>query len=363
MVIPLPWRLKKTASDLVGAAHFYRNRASSIARENGKKKSILFCIPFYGYTGGSFAILSTANLLAEEYDVSFLTKPTNIMNKYAGADVRMVSEITETFDYCVTESGISPDELDKIRRGGSIVILTMHGAPSLTDGTKNHGYNDQLIDWMMGQVDSVQYISDAQLPFFEGRKVHRRRVPNFVGQVKSHAPGKAAGIVCDTTLPHKNAALSVDMASRSRAERVEVWGKSSGQADTDRVKWNGFATDKARIYGSIDVLVHLSKLECQPLVVLEAISAGIPCVLAPIPAYAHLRGLEGIHLVDLDDEDGIVAAINAGLNCDSSVREGLVGFWERHHSPRAIRDEWTRYLQQLSGLKDARAGQLALARQ
>jgi hypothetical protein len=176
LVIPLPWRLKKTASNLVGAAHFYRNRTSSIARENGKKKSILFCIPFYGYTGGSFAILSTANLLASEYDVSFLTKPTNIMNKYAGADVRMVSEITETFDYCVTESGISPDELDKIRRGGSIVILTMHGAPALTDGTKNHGYNDQLIDWMMGQVDSVQYISDAQLPFFEGRKVHRRRV-------------------------------------------------------------------------------------------------------------------------------------------------------------------------------------------
>jgi hypothetical protein len=361
LAIPIPWRLKKTASNLVGAAHYYRNRAASAARGNGGKKSILFCIPFYGYTGGAFAVLSTANLLSSEYDVSFLTKPTNTMNKYAGPAVRMVSEITEAFDYCVTESGISPDDLDAIRRDGSIVILTMHGAPTLTDGTKNHGYSDQLVDKMMRLVDSVQYISDAQLPFFEGQKVHRRRVPNYVEQVKTHTPGRTAGIVCDTTLPHKNAALSVAMANRSNAERVEVWGKSAGQADTGKVRWNGFATDKGRIYGSIDVLVHLSKLECQPLVVLEAISAGIPCVLAPIPAYAHLQGLEGIYLVDLDDEDGIVKAINAALSCDRIVREGLAAFWERHHSPRAIRDEWTQYLQELSGLKGARAGQLALA--
>ena len=360
MAIPIPWRLKKTASDLVGAAHYYRNRAASPARGNGRK-SILFCIPFYGYTGGSFAVLSTANLLSSEYDVSFLTKPTNIMNKYAGADVRMVSEITEAFDYCVTESGISPEDLDAIRRGGSIVILTMHGAPTLADGSKNHGYSDQLVDRMLGLVDSVQYISDAQLPFFKGQTVHRRRVPNYVEQVKAHAPGRVAGIVCDTTLPHKNAALSVKMASRSDAERVQVWGKSSGQTDTERVTWNGFATDKARIYGSFDVLVHLSKLECQPLVVLEAISAGIPCVLAPIPAYAHLQGLDGIYLVDLQDEDAIVEAVNAALNCGFAVREGLSAFWERHHSPRAIRDEWTHYLQELSALKGDRAGQLAIA--
>jgi glycosyltransferase involved in cell wall biosynthesis len=170
-------------------------------------------------------------------------------------------------------------------------------------------------------------------------------------------------VVCDTTLPHKNAELSIRLASRSKAAAVEVWGKSSGQADTDRVKWKGFSADKSRIYDDIDVLVHLSRLECQPLVVLEAISAGIPCVLAPIPAYAHLQGLKGIYLVDLEDEDAIVNAVNDALDCDDFVRDGLADFWQRHHSPNAVCEQWKLYLAELAAMKDLERNALVSARQ
>src|SRR5438552_6755622 len=113
-MIRLPWRVQNLADKIISAGHYYANRMRG-RRLSGSR--ILFCVPFYGYTGGAFAVLSAANLLSESCEVSFLTKASNVMNRYVSPKVRMVSEVTGPYDFCVIESGVDPAIVSQVKRG------------------------------------------------------------------------------------------------------------------------------------------------------------------------------------------------------------------------------------------------------
>ena len=296
MRFTIPWRVTNFVSAVASRWRYLANRAAHLAPARAPARpSILFWIPFYGYTGGSYAVVSTANLLSTVFDVSFLTRPTNVMNRYVSPRVRMVTHAADRYDFCIVEAGNDLDAMAALKRRGTRIIQAMHGAPDAADGTKNHGYDDEQVAAMMRLADSMQFISDVQLPFIEaGPARHWRKIPNFVLAVEKRRRSGAAGVVCDTRLPHKMADAAIRGAELSSASTVEVWGRHHGRHSTARVRWNGFSSDKQRMYDSFDVLVHMSRLENQPLVILEALSAGIPCVLAPLPTYQFLRALDGI---------------------------------------------------------------------
>jgi glycosyltransferase involved in cell wall biosynthesis len=162
-----------------------------------------------------------------------------------------------------------------------------------------------------------------------------------------------AGVVCDTTLPQKNVEGCIEAAELSAADRIEIWSSYRDRRSTARVRWNGFTNDKRRIYGSFGVLIHLSRLENQPLVILGAMSAGIPCVLAPLPVYENFRGVNGIFFADADDPVAVSKAINIALACPEYVREGLVRAWNENYSPHKVRALWMNYLGEVGRLKGA----------
>jgi len=359
-MIPLPWRVRNLAEQLTSAYHYAANRhfTGRPATDTGRRFRVLFCIPFYGYTGGAFAVLSAANLLADRCDVSFLTKPTNAMNRYVSPKVRMVAAPQGPYDVCVVESGTDAALVSQLRREGASIVLTMHGAPTTEGGEKNHGYSDAEVFKSLEAVDSVQYVSDVQASFFDPIPAFpRRKIPNYVLPVQKTRHGRAAGLVCDTTLPHKNADAGIAAAEASSADRIEVWGKYRDRQNSARIRWNGFSSDKRRIYDSFDVLVHLSRLENQPLVILEALSAGIPCVLAPLSAYTGFRGVEGIYFAQERAE--VAQAIDRALDCPQSVRDGLIRFWETNYSPRAVQAQWISYLEDLRKSKEQGAKALS----
>jgi hypothetical protein len=362
IVTLLPWRVRNLADEILSASHYAVNRKRHGRAQQKGRFRILFCVPFYGYTGGAFAVLSAANLLSERCAVSFLTRPTNIMNRYVSPRVRMVDHPDGVYDFCIVESGIDDTIVSQLKQNGARIILTMHGAPAAADGTRNHGYSDEQVIRSFAGVDSIQYVSDVQAPFFDTiGAFHRRKIPNYVLAVKKTKRGRAAGLVCDTTLPHKNAEAGIAAAQLSSASHVEVWGKYKDRRSTNRIHWNGFSSNKMRIYGSFDVLVHLSRLENQPLVILEAMSAGIPCVLAPLPAYAGFRGLEGIYFAPADDTAAAAKAIDQALDCPLAVREGLIRFWEANCSPRAVLAQWLSYLEDISSPKEQGMREIALS--
>jgi len=353
LTIRLPWRVQNLADKIISACHYYANRRANERRPAGREFKILFCVPFYGYTGGAFAVLSAANLLAESCQVSFLTKASNVMNRYVSRKVRMVDGVAEPYDFCVIESGVDGAVISRVKRDGACIILTMHGAPATADGVKNYGYSDEQIADTLKAVDSIQYVSDVQSPFFEGiAAIHRRKIPNYVLPVRKARRGRAVGLVCDTTLSHKNADAGIAAAELSSAGRIEIWGRYHNRRSTARIRWNGFSSDKARIYGSFDVLVHLSRLENQPLVILEAISAGIPCVLAPLSAYDGFRGVEGIYFAQGDDPAAVARAIDQALDCPQETRDGLVRFWDANFSPDAVLAQWLGYLKEVRKRKE-----------
>jgi hypothetical protein len=362
-MIPVPWRARKLIENLVSACHYFANRqANRRARPRQQKLKILFCVPFYGYTGGAFAVLSAANLLSDSCDVSFLTHASNVMNRYVSRGVRMVDTVGGPYDLCVMECGVSQAAIAQAKRSGAGIIMTMHGAPDTEDGSRNHGYSDGQIADTLQVVDSIQYVSDVQRPFLEAISgIHYRKIPNYVLPVPKTQRSRAVGLVCDTTLPHKNVDAGIAAAQLSSASRIEVWGKYQDRRSEGRIRWNGFSSDKKRIYDSFDVLVHLSRLENQPLVILEAISAGVPCVLAPLPAYDNFRGVEGIYFAD-GHAGAVAEAIDRALNCPQDIRDGLVRFWNAHYSPAAVLAQWTRYLTDVRQLKEqgAEAGALTV---
>jgi hypothetical protein len=272
----------------------------------------------------------------------------------------MVDRVEGSYDACVIESGIEESIVSRVKHSGASIILTMHGAPSIAGGARNYGYSDEQIANTLKAVDSIQYVSDVQLPFFDDIPVlHRRKIPNYVQPVEKTARGRAAGLVCDTTLPHKNADAGIAGAELSSASRIEIWGKYRDRRSNARVRWNGFSSDKKRIYGSFDVLVHLSLLENQPLVILEAVSAGIPCVLAPLPAYDGFRGVDGIYFAESQDKSAVARAIDRALDCPQEVREGLIRFWETNYSPSAVLAQWISYLKDVRALKEQGAAALS----
>ncbi len=352
--IPVPWRLQKSADDVRSAFCYYRNTLARPAPRAARPK-VQFLIPYYGYTGASAAMLSIAGLLADDCEVYFRSHPTNVMNQFVPAGVRIVPGIVDGVDICVLESGEDIGLVRALVARGVRIIASMHGGPPTADGLKNHGYDDTRIADVTALASSIHYIDDSQRDFVERyREIHHRKIANCVEGIRKTTRTRCAGIVGDTTLARKNVAGSLAAAERSRADRVHVWGKHAGQASTPRVQWHGFSRDKAAIFNSFDVLVHLSRLEVQPLVVLEALSAGIPCVLSDIPCFQSLLGMEGVWLVDADDVAGAAAAVDAALVVGEGVRDGLVRYWEAHHAPAAVRRQWVEYVGEVMTITDAK---------
>ena len=139
-------------------------------------------------------------------------------------------------------------------------------------------------------------------------------------------------------------------AEGSIAAHVHVWGRNAGERSTGRVTWHGFSGDKAAVFNSFDVLVHLSLHENGPLVVLEAMSAGVPCVLGDQPNYDRYRGVPGIYLVGLDDAEAARRAVDEALDWCEETRAPLIAHWEAHYSPQALKSVWLEYFDEVRRL-------------
>lgn len=349
-MIPIPWRVKHAVNTLVNALHFLANRCRSARRAGIRGLKVQYCIPPYGHTGGSFAVMSVANLISESVGVRYMAGAANVMNRYAAPTVALDPEVAPDADICVIEGGEDPARIVAMRARGARIIVTMHGNPR-TAVVKNSDVDPENVARVLSLVDSAHFVAPSQTEILTGHPMlHRRLIPNFVDRVAKTRRTRNAGIVCDTRLGWKRALAALAAAEGSTAAHVHVWGRNSGERSTGRVTWHGFSADKAAVFNSFDVLVHLSLHENGPLVVLEAMSAGIACVLGDQPNYARYRGVPGIYLVGLHDAEAARLAVNEALERCEETRGPLIVHWEANYSPQALKSVWLDYFDEVRRL-------------
>jgi glycosyltransferase involved in cell wall biosynthesis len=91
----------------------------------------------------------------------------------------------------------------------------------------------------------------------------------------------------------------------------------------DYIQWSGYQTDPGEFYESMDVLVHPALAEAMCIVILEALSRGIPVIAARtggIPEVVQ-DGVNGL-LVSLEDTDALTRALKFFLR-NPKARERL----------------------------------------
>ena len=350
----LPWKIRKPIGDIYSFLH-YLIKSIAYRRINTNKFSnqptVEFNIPFYGFTGGGSAILTVANLISHDFSVSLFTHRTNIFNRYVSRRIKLVTKPSLDRDVYIMESGTDATLMGSLLASGRKVIISNHGFITTAVGApRNYGYDDKKILFALSNASSAHFLSqeqaDATMAFCPSIK-NARIIPNSVNSVARHRLNHGVGIVCDTTLPLKNVAAAILAAEASSASSVHVWGRFQDKYSSTRAIWHGFEKDKNRIYASFDVLVSLSLTETQPLTILEAMSAGIPCVLNDLSCYEFLKDVPGIWFVETGNIDQAIDAINTALKADAETRAALINYWRDHYSPDVAKSAWINYIRDI----------------
>lgn len=333
----LPWRVRNFAakSDLALRYHLHRVRKGQANQAARPDVHVQFVCGFHGASGGPVAIATTANVLSQEFRVSFVTGPASHFNRLLSANVTVLGEATDDVDLYICDANLPHPVLDEFRTRGVPVIVTVHGFKDAS-----HGKSQAQITGSLDRADLVHFVSNVQQDSFQRAPGTFRVIPNLSEPVLKRQFGRNIGAVGRMDDPLKGAAKTVAIGDASHAHAIHLWSSEGGEFASAKVVTHPHEFDKGRIYDSIDVLVFMSELETFGLVVIEAMSAGIPCVLSPLPAFAQFEDIPGVVIVKDGDVASAANEVNRLLDKLDTVRPHLIEAWQRRYSPDVIRSEW-----------------------
>lgn len=337
----LPWRVINFINISSNICHFYYRCIISLLRLEGKKSNnkIVFCCGFHGFSGGPIAISAIANMLANRHQVSFVSFPTSNYNKLLNSNVKLISSVDYNADVFIADEGCEHDVLSLMSAANGKLIITCHCL-------KNHltGVHPDYIYKSFSYADKIHFVGSVQQVAFNLDKPPRI-IANSCYQVDKSIYGSLAGTVGRLTDPDKNAQLSVEIAIEASLLPFHLWGANSDDFPQEGVVAHPWESDKQKIYNSIDVLVFMSKYETFGLVVIEAMSAGIPCLLSNIPAFQQYRDCPGIEYVDLNDTAGAENKLQYLMNNKEALREEMKAYWQMHYSNESISQQWFEFIE------------------
>lgn len=324
---------------------FAQNKAASLVSRRAPGKRIIFCCNFHGTTGATIAIARIANLLADRYRVSFAAGPFSDYNAMLGKKVAIVppgSIRADAYDLYVCDGEMDLAFFSWLAEHDRKSLLTIHGVlrkenrlEKVALASKSHLVGE--VQFMHHQVDPSRYFV----------------IPNYCERIAKTRHGRNVGIVGRLDDPNKNVPEALAIAKLSDATEIHLWGGVDDRPPEGRVKYHRWTRNKNRIYDSFEVLISMSKEESMGLTVIEAMSCGIPCVLADIPGYRVYRDCPGVALVPPGDRAEAAQQLNRFLNTQPELESGLIGYWDRHYSRHAVAETWFREIEALISGGDA----------
>ena len=339
----LPWRFTNFINISSNICHFYYKCFVSLLSTEAKSsnKNIVFCCGFHGFSGGPIAISAIANLLANRHQVSFVSFPTSNYNKLLNSSVKLITSVDYDADIFIADEGCDHNILSLMSSAEGKLIITCH---CLKD--RQVGPNSDFIYKSFSYADEIHFVGSVQQVAFNLDK-KPRIIANSCYQVDKTEYGNTAGTVGRLTDPDKNAQLSVAIAEKSELLPFHLWGANQEDFIQKNVVVHSWESDKQKIYNSIDVLVFLSKYETFGLVVIEAMSAGIPCLLSNIPAFQQYRNCPGIELVDLNDTTGADKQLKHLMGNKEALREEMIMHWSANYSNDAVAKQWFEFIEEM----------------
>lgn len=265
------------------------------------------------------------------------------------------------------------------RRVGARTITTVHGFTG--GGLKNRVY-EYVQERAMRHFDAVVAVSKPMATRLEARGVSRSRlhvVPNawrslefeeapaarevlgvsprayHIGWVGRMSREKGADVLLEalSLLPGPDAGTIDVSFVGDGPDRSELQSRAAEQGLAPQIHWHGQVPDAARLFRAFDLLVLSSRTEGTPIVLLEALAAGVPVVATRVGGVPDVVTEAEALLVDSEDPHGLARAIRAVREAPDAAAARTRRGKERLRSEYAL-DPWlSRYESIYRGALDA----------
>jgi len=352
MNIRVPWRVQ------TALYRAYQRGCSTLARIPGKHKNridISFFCNYQQTTGATVAISGIANQLAYQHNVDAHIKPLGGYSRLLSLRVRQHFSVASLSGHIVfVDIEQENNTLEQLIDNKKQVILTCHAFP-----TKLHDVPQPKLTRNLELSTHIHFVSAYQRSEFIRQypdiDIESKSfvIPNYTRQSKKTTTTNSIGIVGLLNREPKNAMSGIQLAQLSNARWIECWGSDNihGLDNPDlysKLRINGWTNSLRKMHSTFDVLLSASQSETFGLVVVEALSAGIPCVLSDIPVYRELySGCEGIVFLSGNEQQDI-QAINQLLDQKNTLKQPITEFWKEHFSNETIKSAWLDKITQLT---------------
>jgi glycosyltransferase involved in cell wall biosynthesis len=313
---------------------------------NKQPLSIEFVCGFHGKTGGPIAIASIANGLAKTFNVSFVLPSTSFYARLLSSEIKFTRNLDFSKDVYIVDLSADENLVSQIKAHNKLIILTIHGLR-----TALHQLDSGHIDKMLSLADKVHFVGQVQQNSYQLPLESFFIIPNSAQAVNKSQTTGNIGVVGNLDEPRKNAAKCVEIGLRSDCEKIHLWSTSKQFSKDPRVVHHSWENDKQKIFDSFDVLVFLSRQETFGLVIAEALSAGIPCVLSKIDAFIPFKSCPGVILVEDAELHIAHTHINQLIQNKVSLKPLIQTFFQENFSEAKINPIWRKKVIELSECK------------
>jgi glycosyltransferase involved in cell wall biosynthesis len=349
-MIWLPWKILNLIDTMYNIFFYHKFRILNFIYRYFTNKSsfdniISVHCGFQGKTGGTYAIANIINLLSRKYTVKFVTSPTSNYNPLLNKRVTTVKKIDLKADIFLCDVSTDINLLRDLSKTGKLII-TCHGLLDTSHGLTSNRVMEALL-----LATKVHFVGQIQQDSFKLPVEHFMIIPNTNPKINKTALTSNIGIIGNINNPLKNIKEAIELAGKSDANEIHIWGspnvKNDCKATSIKVIFHNWCDNKSKIYNSFDILISLSKKETFGMVVTEAMSAGIPCILSDIPAFREFKDCPGIKIVDHKSDDDTVSCLNHLLKEKNTLSEKIIAYWQKNYSEEVIYEKWSRFIDSL----------------
>lgn len=337
----LLWQIKQKLLSVINALQYAKNKVKH--KNNASKHTVLIYPSFDGLTGGSLAFYSIGEMISKFQRVDLFTHLGANRNKIVKPSINLIIKLKKDtkYDLIIVDDTTDASTIKQLSDTYQCpVVVSCHCLLNHCHGRKPSDLLETL-----EAADYIHFVDTCQLADFQQYKDKATIIPNRVEQVVKTQFQNNLGSVGNFNEKRKNLIGVLRTYERTNANHLFIFNYNRivecAKPVTINRRW---ISKKEDIYNNIDIFVFLSTHETFGLVVAEALSAGIPCVISNIAAFQHYKRCEAVKLVDHENVQDAAQKINEILESKEKYNDIATQFWEDNYSDAVISKKWNSFV-------------------